>query len=181
MDYCEFLAEDRPIEIIPKFTYSKQLNLITGDYGPFVPGVPVKVPLWMATNLYRQNKCTIIAPEWIHSLKKLTNEQDRELKNLLPPPDDYWRETLKIMEQEFGISVQCRDLIDRREAILKSTVQELFNQLRDKETIFIGDITLNNATPAELYAFKQTLFKSFQEIQALKRVSFNASQIRHHR
>lgn len=181
MDYCVYLAEDQLIEIIPKFTHDKPLTLITGDLGPFIPGVPVKVPLWMAVNLHRQNKCSVIAPEWIRTLKKLSNEQNRELKELLPPPNEYWRETLKIMEHEFGVSIQCRELIDRREAILKSSVQHLFDLLRDKDNTFLGDIKLNNATPAELFAFKQTMIKAYQEIQALKRISTNASQMKHHR
>lgn len=51
MDFCEFLAEEELIEIIPNFKYNKQLNLISGDYGPFVPSVPIQVacrPLFMS-------------------------------------------------------------------------------------------------------------------------------------
>lgn len=43
MDLCEFIAEEELVEIVPTFTYEKQLNLITGDLGPFKASVPVKV------------------------------------------------------------------------------------------------------------------------------------------
>ena len=46
----EFLAEDELIKITPRFSLEKR-EFISGDYGPFTPGVPTKVPVWMAINL----------------------------------------------------------------------------------------------------------------------------------
>ena len=36
-----------------------------GDLGPFSPGLPTSVPLWMACSLKQRQKCRILAPEWM--------------------------------------------------------------------------------------------------------------------
>lgn len=36
-----------------------------GDLGPFNPGLPVEVPLWLAINLKQRQKCRLIPPEWM--------------------------------------------------------------------------------------------------------------------
>lgn len=180
MDVCEFLAEDELIEIVPTFRYDQQLNLITGDFGPFRPSVPVKVPMWLAINLRRQNKCSIISPNWVNSLPRIQEQQENETGKLLPPPNEHWKEILKLLEQEFGRSIQCSDLLERREAILKKSVHELFNEARDKNSLFIGDITLDNVTPAELILVKQLIASGFKRLQELRRTLLIASSRKHY-
>ena len=180
MDVCEFLAEDDLVEIVPTFHYDHQLNLITGDFGPFRPSVPVKVPMWLAINLHRQNKCSIISPNWVHSLPRIQEQQESETGQLLNPPDDHWKETLKLLEQEFGRSIQCSDLIERREAILKKSAHELFKEAREKNNLYIGDVTLNNATPAELVLVKDLIASGFQRLQELRRTQIFASNQKHY-
>lgn len=36
-----------------------------GDLGPFNPGLPVDVPVWLALNLKQRQKCRIIPPDWM--------------------------------------------------------------------------------------------------------------------
>lgn len=36
-----------------------------GDLGPFNPGLPVRVPLWLAVNLKQRQKCRLLPPEWM--------------------------------------------------------------------------------------------------------------------
>ena len=36
-----------------------------GEYGPFQPNFPVKVPMWVAVFLYNKKKCRIELPEWL--------------------------------------------------------------------------------------------------------------------
>ncbi|XP_054167130.1 DNA replication complex GINS protein PSF2-like [Oppia nitens] len=168
MDWCEFLAEDELIEIIPLFKYNKQLNLISGDFGPFRPSIPIKVPVWLAFNLQRQNKCTICVPDWIQELPQLQEQQEADSERLVPMPDDQWRELLKLLEQEFQSSVNCSELIERREAILRLSAHQLFRVAKHKEQLFIGDVTLNNATKAELQSVKPLIQKCFQYLQQLR-------------
>lgn len=42
-----------------------------GDLGPFNPGLPVEVPLWLAINLKQRQKCRLIPPEWMDVGKDL--------------------------------------------------------------------------------------------------------------
>ena len=36
-------------------------------YGPFIPNIPIKVPLWLALQLRKANKCKIHAPDWLEA------------------------------------------------------------------------------------------------------------------
>ncbi|KAI9157529.1 hypothetical protein LWI28_023962 [Acer negundo] len=36
-----------------------------GDFGPFFPQIPAKVPLWLAVALKKRGKCTIRPPQWM--------------------------------------------------------------------------------------------------------------------
>lgn len=38
---------------------------LQGDLGPFNPGLPVDVPLWLALNFKQRQKCRIIPPDWM--------------------------------------------------------------------------------------------------------------------
>ena len=40
---------------------------LQGDYGPFQPNFPVKVPLWLAVMLHKRKKCRIRPPDWMQS------------------------------------------------------------------------------------------------------------------
>ncbi|KAL3665428.1 hypothetical protein V7S43_009463 [Phytophthora oleae] len=64
----EFLAEQELITIMPHFHLrgnGGMLNLISGNFGPFQPGITTHVPLWLAIMLKQLNKCRIIAPAWL--------------------------------------------------------------------------------------------------------------------
>lgn len=43
-----------------------------GDLGPFNPGLPVDVPVWLALNLKQRQKCRIVPPAWMDVGKSLT-------------------------------------------------------------------------------------------------------------
>jgi len=60
----EFVAEDEIVDIVPNIRMDA-LNMICGDFGPFYPQVPTKVPLWLAVALKKRGKCTIRTPDWM--------------------------------------------------------------------------------------------------------------------
>ncbi|PKI46569.1 DNA replication complex GINS protein PSF2 isoform X1 [Punica granatum] len=72
----EFIAEDELIEIVPNMRMD-QLNLIRGDFGPFLPQIATEVPLWLAVALKKRGKCRIRPPEWM-SVEKLTQVLEAE-------------------------------------------------------------------------------------------------------
>lgn len=72
----EFLGEKQLVSIVPSFT-SDPLHLISGDFGPFRAGLPIKVPLWVAVNLKQQKRCRIQPPEWmeVEKLESIKNDE----------------------------------------------------------------------------------------------------------
>lgn len=75
-DEIEFLGEKEPVSIIPTFN-NDVIHLISGDVGPFRASLPVKVPLWMAVNLKKQQKCKIQPPDWME-VEKLEEIKENE-------------------------------------------------------------------------------------------------------
>ena len=60
----EFLAEKEKIEIVPNFSHDV-MYLIQGEVGPFRPGLPTSVPLWLAISLRQRQRCRFIQPDWM--------------------------------------------------------------------------------------------------------------------
>ena len=52
-----------------------------GDFGPFNPSMPTKVPLWLAVNLKKQHKCRVQAPEWLCVGELLGRQAGRMVKD----------------------------------------------------------------------------------------------------
>ncbi|XP_009330615.1 PREDICTED: DNA replication complex GINS protein PSF2 [Pygoscelis adeliae] len=70
----------------------------TGDLGPFNPGLPVEVPVWLAINLKQRQKCRLIPPEWM-DVEKLEEIRDQERKEdtFTPMPSPYYMELTKLL------------------------------------------------------------------------------------
>ncbi|KAK4759983.1 hypothetical protein SAY87_023114 [Trapa incisa] len=82
----EFIAEDELIQIVPNLRMD-QLNLIYGDYGPFLPQIATEVPLWLAVALKKRGKCAIRPPGWmsVEKLKQVLEaerDSDKEFQGL---------------------------------------------------------------------------------------------------
>jgi GINS complex subunit 2 len=167
MDFCEFLAEEELIEIIPNFKYAKQLNLISGDFGPFSPSIPVKVPLWLALNLNRQHKCSLITPRWVTLLARSAEAQDKS-GELMEIPSDFWREIVKLLEQHTEVMPNCSDLIERREAILRTSAHKLFQHANSSKQLLLSDVTVLNISRGELQLIKFIVQKAFAQFQKLR-------------
>lgn len=157
MDLCDFLAEDELIEIVPSFKYDKILNLINGDFGPFAPAIPTKVPMWMALNLFRQQKCKINLPQWISDLDRL-NEEQANSTGLIKMPSDHWREIIKLLEtHNVPMPHNHSDLIERREAILSKSVHTLLDSVVDLDDDQISQVKIRNITKFELATMKKLI------------------------
>ncbi|KAJ3593906.1 hypothetical protein NHX12_006239 [Muraenolepis orangiensis] len=75
----EFLAEKEIVKIIPNFSLDK-IYLIGGDLGPFNPGLPVQVPVWLALSLKQRQKCRILPPGWM-DVDRLEDVREMERKD----------------------------------------------------------------------------------------------------
>lgn len=158
MDFCEFLCEDELIEIVPNFKYDKTLNLINGDFGPFVPAMPTRVPIWMALNLFRQQKCKINLPQWLVELDSLY-EQQIATAGLIKMPCNHWREVIKLLGSH-NVSLPnniIAALIERRDAIMKKSVHSLLDQVVDLDEDQIAQVKIKNITKFELATLKKVI------------------------
>lgn len=73
-----FLAGDESILIIPTFSFRQPLQLLSREsVGPFMAGIQIMVPLWLALLLQGRHLCTIISPSWmsIESLKSILSDE----------------------------------------------------------------------------------------------------------
>ncbi|CAO3649597.1 unnamed protein product [Mucor hiemalis] len=75
----EFIAGDEKIMIIPKVKMP-QLKCIKGNVGPFQPPLPVEVSVWLSLIMKKNNKCSIVCPDWltVENLKKRHEEEEKE-------------------------------------------------------------------------------------------------------
>lgn len=75
----EFIAGDEKITIIPKVKMPR-MKCIQGNVGPFQPPLPVEVPVWLSLIMKKNNKCTIVCPDWltVENLKKRHEEEEKE-------------------------------------------------------------------------------------------------------
>ncbi|GAA5805049.1 DNA replication complex GINS protein PSF2 [Helicostylum pulchrum] len=82
----EFFAGDEKIMIIPKVKMPK-MKFISGDVGPFQPPLPIEVNIWLSLIMKKNNKCSIICPDWltVENLKKRHEEEEQEREfSILP-------------------------------------------------------------------------------------------------
>jgi len=93
----EFVAEDEIVDIVPNIRMDA-LNMICGDFGPFYPQIPAKVPLWLAVALKKRGKCTIRTPDWM-TVDRLTQvlEAERESSREFQPLPFHYIEISKLL------------------------------------------------------------------------------------
>jgi hypothetical protein len=80
-----FCADNVMVTIVPSFTSNSKFNLLSTTsgknvkVGPFIAGMPINVPLWIAKTLKRRNFAEIESPEWL-SVDVLTSilKEERE-------------------------------------------------------------------------------------------------------
>lgn len=123
----EFLGEHEPIEIVPNFKEGL-LYLLEGEVGPFRPGLPVKVPLWIGVHLRQRLKCRILQPDWMR-LEPLETLRDEEKESqfflALPNPHLFTVSQMLLdvatpeIVQADAIKTLLKDLWDIRQAKLR--------------------------------------------------------------
>jgi len=112
----EFLAEDEMIKITPRFSLERR-EFISGDFGPFTPGVPAKVPVWMAINLKQRGLAIVHQPDWlaVDPLKEwLQNEEKEEFqKQATKPLHSHYRELTRIILKNCSENMKDADEISQ--------------------------------------------------------------------
>eukprot|EP01064_Diplonema_japonicum_P030387 TRINITY_DN5168_c2_g1_i1.p1 TRINITY_DN5168_c2_g1~~TRINITY_DN5168_c2_g1_i1.p1 ORF type:complete len:272 (+),score=67.91 TRINITY_DN5168_c2_g1_i1:62-817(+) len=92
----EFMAQEDIVGVVPNFQMDES-EFISGRYGPFSPGDPVDVPLWLAMLLRESGRCKIETPEWM-TKENLENilQQEKDEPGFQPLPFHYF-ETMTLI------------------------------------------------------------------------------------
>jgi len=165
----EFFAESDIVEIVPSFQ-GDVLNLISGDFGPFRPGIPVKVPLWLGVYLKKRAKCKVNAPEWLN-VEVLTAilEQEKQLPhNLFTELPFNFEEVasliLKSASDDIKDATNVRGLVEDILNFRWSKLQDKLSKLQTGDTY----LDLNNITNMEINKIKRSVELSFSVFQKIK-------------
>ncbi|ESO82760.1 hypothetical protein LOTGIDRAFT_184530 [Lottia gigantea] len=165
----EFLAEKDLVTVVPNFAQDK-IYLISGDIGPFSPGLPVDIPLWMAVNLKQRHKCRIVPPEWM-DVEKLEDKKQEETdsKFFTPMPSKYYMEVTQVLlkcatadiPRADDVRTLIKDIWDLRISKLRSSI----------DTFIKSDAThakLNHLTLMEINTVRSFLTLSLDQLHLLR-------------
>ncbi|XP_041789599.1 DNA replication complex GINS protein PSF2 [Chelmon rostratus] len=165
----EFLAEKEMVKIIPNFSLDK-VYLIGGDLGPFNPGLPVDVPVWLALNLKQRQKCRIVPPAWM-DVDKLEEMRDLERKEdaFTPVPSPYYMELTKLLlnyasdniPKADEIRTLVKDIWDTRVAKLRLSADSFISQME-------AHAKLDNLTLMEINTIRAFLLDSLNCMYKLR-------------
>ncbi|KAL8603059.1 DNA replication complex GINS protein PSF2 [Nucella lapillus] len=165
----EFLAEKETINIVPNFTL-EEIYMIGGDLGPFRPGLPTSVPLWMAISLKQRQKCRIIAPEWMDVERLAEKKQEEtESKFFTPMPSKHYLEVSQLLLQS------ATDDIPRADEV-KTLIKDIWDvrtaKLRSSVDIFVKSeathAKLNHLTLMEINSVRAFLTASLDHMHLLR-------------
>ncbi|KAM5137898.1 DNA replication complex GINS protein PSF2 [Mantella aurantiaca] len=171
MDACEveFLAEKEMVTVIPNFSLDK-VYLIGGDLGPFNPGLPVQVPLWMAINLKQRQKCRIVPPEWmdVEKLEQIRDTERRE-ETFTPMPNPHYMELTKLLLNHASDNIPKADEI---RTLVKDTWDTRIAKLRLSADSFVREqeahAKLDNLTLMEINTISTFFTKSLNHMYKLR-------------
>ncbi|XP_060080664.1 DNA replication complex GINS protein PSF2-like [Ylistrum balloti] len=165
----EFLAEKETVSIVPNFAQDK-IYLIGGDIGPFSPGLPTEVPLWMAINLKQSQKCRLTPPTWM-VVEQLQDKKQEETdsKFFTAMPSSHYMEITQLLlkyatddiPHADEIRTLVKDIWDLRIAKLRSSI----------DTFVKSEAThakLNHLTLMELNTVRPFLTQALDQMHILR-------------
>ena len=165
----EFISENQLVMIEPNFNHTV-LNFIQGDIGPFIPGIPIQVPLWMAKHLSRRQQCRIIAPDWLNVPKMLEiKEQEEQNETFTPLPDPHFFELCKTILSlnndnsldVDGLRTAIKDIYDIRSAKSQTSVKRFIGAQGSRAQV-------DNLTRLEINDIGKFLTPSLDQMLLLK-------------
>ncbi|OHT15510.1 DNA replication complex GINS protein PSF2 [Tritrichomonas foetus] len=178
-DELSFIAEEEiKVTITPQFS-ANRIQFLSGEYGPFMAGRPIKVPMWLALFLHSSHSCTLSPPKWLNTdtLKKCLRKE-KEQKGILSKLPRYYMEisftflnrasnTLKDSDQ---IKTLIEDIWDIRFEKLRKSIIE-----GSAETV--DQTQLPNVTQMELHLFREPITKITSLLTGLnEKISINVEE-----
>lgn len=165
----EFLAEHSSVTIVPNFKEAK-LFFLTGDFGPFQPGMPIEVPLWLAVLLKQRSKCKMHCPDWLDT-ENLSEFKEAEQNNdvFTKPPVPHYKEVasllLKCAPEDIPKADEIRTLVkdiwDIRTAKLRKSIDQMVTEQEPHAQI-------DNLTLMEMNFVRTILLPTLNEIHNMR-------------
>ncbi|KAG6620873.1 DNA replication complex GINS protein PSF2 [Phytophthora cinnamomi] len=179
----EFLAEQELIGILPHFHLrdnSGMLNFISGDFGPFQPGITTYVPLWLAIMLKQLNKCRILAPSWL-SVDYLTSRLEREKSNeafeelpfhYLEVASLLLKNAPEDLDQGEHMRSLLEDLQNVRQDKIRNGLSKIAGDVQSGGTASV--IHMNNISALEINSVREFMLGSLNQFYRLSQVNAEA-------
>ena len=165
----EFIAERQLVKIVPNFALNT-MYFISGDIGPFSPGLPLDVPLWLAINLKQRQKCQIHPPDWME-IEKLESIKEEEVNSdfFVKLPNPHFREVAHLLlinatdniPNADQVRTLVKDIWDIRAAKLRSNIDK-FVKLRARHA------RLDNLTQMEINTVRPFLTSALDHLYKLQ-------------
>ncbi|GBG41871.1 hypothetical protein CBR_g83733, partial [Chara braunii] len=158
----EFLAEDELISIVPNFR-SDGMHMLCGDFGPFRPQIPVKVPLWLALSLKKRRKCTLQTPDWMNvdNLARVL-EEERESTGVFQELPFHYIEISQLLFdnaiEDLCDHYKMRTLIEDIRNVRFNKIQNGLQQLEGKKNA----VKLNNVSAMEINIIRPFFIKALE-------------------
>lgn len=162
----EYLATSEvEINIVPLMRMDR-VRLLDGIYGPLRPPTQARVPLWLALNLKKRKRCSIVCPDWllIEQLKKslqLETMQDE----FAPLPLHYLTISKVLLEsapedipESDDVRAYLKSIREARQSKILSGVEAVNTEHLGMTNISLGEVT-------ELRQFLGTAFNHLRAIQ----------------
>lgn len=170
-----FLAEQEPIFILPRYTMNG-IDMI----GPNMPKLRAlqrtEVALWLAVLLKKQNKCSIVIPDWlsIPFLKSKYNEEQQKKERVSELPW-HWIPTAKIL-----LDVCSDDFIDSPHE-LRALIQDLreIRMLKTRQGFAMVDdeyLELTGLSLFEINEIRPFLLQTMDTLRNLKKVTLDEDE-----
>jgi len=160
------------IVIIPFCKIEKITLLNSSDIGPFNPRMTLIVPLWIAIDLKKRNKCKIIIPEWLNydSLFKALKDERAQIESLTKLPNYNIFEIVQLLIKEASDDImdceRIRSLIDDIKSIRATKINKSFKNINLND--INNKIELTHFTSFEIEEYRnvvQLILKTYNDLK----------------
>uniref|UniRef100_A0A0K0FHB5 GINS complex subunit 2 n=1 Tax=Strongyloides venezuelensis TaxID=75913 RepID=A0A0K0FHB5_STRVS len=148
IEECQFIAEQSLITFVPNFNAEEE-EFSSAGLIKFEAGLPVEIPIWMASILKARSKGSIVAPEWLNPQtieQYIQSEKEQFTFTMLP--DNFFCISLILInkfkndiENIDTIKILIQDLWDKRLWKMRSSLVKFFVQ-KNMCHVRINNITL---------------------------------------
>jgi len=174
----KFTALETMVDIIPNFTSDNPVDCIKGKFGPFRANSVVKVPLWLALEMDKLQRCRIELPSWLHEeqLKiMLHDEKQAPADTLTNIPEHYIEIAFAFLTESRSFNNDAREK-SRSVLLLRELVERRRTKIIEglkKIEAHPTEMKLTGMSAAEITCFRTRslhAMDTFWNILALQKV-----------